>query len=173
MRNLRLPSEGDESFRARAERAAQYAKLLTDAALANHDIQNLIADAKLPLYTEEAERRSPTVRVEYEQAIAIGGVGECLAATKSKSWGTGPSIRPLEVDDPVLPVRITYLFRENSIYNRRFLQRRKLKELLGKKYCPLVESARRFSKAIFLEHLTAEEAFVIRKMLRMEPTAFW
>ena len=28
--------------------------------------------------------------LEYEQAIAIGGIGECLAATASKNWGDGP-----------------------------------------------------------------------------------
>jgi hypothetical protein len=98
---LRLPGESDEAFRSRADRAARYAQILVEAALANRDIQELIACPDFPFYTEESERRSPTVRVEYEQAIAIGGIGECLQATQSKSWGKGPYIRPLGPDDPL------------------------------------------------------------------------
>lgn len=71
-RSLRLPNESDDAFAARARRAAEYARVLVDAALANHDIQWLIASPEFPLYTEEGERRCPTVRIEYEQAMAIG-----------------------------------------------------------------------------------------------------
>lgn len=172
-RELRLPGEGDQAFRARAERATCYARLLVDAALANHDIQELISSHDFPTYTEEGERRCPTVRVEYEQAMAIGGIGECLAATKNKSWGDGPYIHPLKPDDPVLPVRITYVFKEGSVYNRRFLQRRRMKELLGKPYRSLVNRAKGFTQRVFLEQLTAKEAYVIRATLRMSPIEFW
>jgi len=93
-------------------------------------MQDCIADPALP-YTVESVRRSPTVRVEYEQAIAIGDLGSCLSATKSKHWGDGPYVLPLEANDPVDPFRILYVYRENSVYNRRFQQRQRLKELLG------------------------------------------
>jgi len=173
MRSLRLPGEGDEAFRARAKRAAEYARILTDAALANRDIQDLIACDEFPMYTEQRERQSPTVRVEFEEAIAIGGIGECIAATKSKSWGAGPYIRPLEPEDPVLPIRITYVFRENSVYNRRYEQRMKLKKLLGKRYRSLVTKAKQYTQSNFLDVLTAQEAYAIRKLLKMEPVLFW
>ncbi len=171
-RELRLPGEGDADFRARVERAARYAKLLVDAALANYDIQAYIADPELP-YTEEKERRCPTVRIDYDEAFAVCGIGEGLQATKSKHWGAGPRILPLRPDDPVDPVHILYVFKEGSRYNLRFEQRRKLKELLGKKYRPLVEEAKRFTLAVFLENLTAEQAYAIRRILQIDPKTFW
>lgn len=170
--SLRLLNEGDEAFRERAERTAKYARILVDAALANHCIESFIADPHLP-YSEEDQRRNPTVRVEYEEAFAIGGIGECLQATKSKNWGDGPYIHPLRPDDPVDPVRILYVFKENSIYNRRFEQRRSLKRLLGKTHRPLVTNAKRHSKRSFLDDLTSQQAYVIRKLLSVDASTFW
>ncbi|MBN8625194.1 MAG: hypothetical protein J0M17_06885 [Planctomycetes bacterium] len=112
-----------------------FVRALVDGCLGNHRIRQLLAAGEL---CEEGCRRNPTVRVEFEQAVAIGGIGETLKATKSKFWGAGPSIVPLEPDDDFYSDRITYLFRDNSLYNRRFLQRKRLKELLGKRFRPLV-----------------------------------
>ena len=50
----------------------------------------------------------------------MGGIGETLAATKSKSWGEGPFILPLKPNDWFYAERITYIYRKNSLYNRRF-----------------------------------------------------
>src|SRR5205823_5416938 len=61
-------------------------------------MRSYIEDPLMP-HTVESVLRNPTVRVEFEQAIAIGGVGECLAATKTKNWGAGSSVLPLEVGD--------------------------------------------------------------------------
>lgn len=171
-RSLRLPNEGDDAFRARAEHTAKYAKILVDAALANHCIQSFIADPKLP-YTEEAERRSPTVRVEYEEAFAIGGIGECLQATRNKSWGDGPYVHPLRPNDPVDLVRILYVFKEGSRYNLRFEQRQRMKQLLGRKYRPLVQQAKQSTLRVFLEDLTAEHAYAIRRTLQLDAKTFW
>ena len=171
-RSLRVPNESDDAFRARAERAAGHAKILVEAALANHCIQSFIADPQLP-YTEQGERRSPTVRIEYEEAFAIGGIGECLQATRNKSWGDGPNIQPLRPDDPVDPARILYVFKEGSRYNLRFEQRQRLKQLLGRKYRPLVQMAKGLSKSVFFENLTAEQAYAIRRILQIDPTTFW
>src|SRR5438105_2315540 len=88
-------------------------------------MQQYIEDPTLPEYSVESVLRCPTVRVEYEQAFAIGGIGECLAATSKKTWGAGPQILPLALDDWFYPERITYVFKENSLYNRRFEQRRR------------------------------------------------
>lgn len=172
--SLRLEGESDDEFRNRAERTAKYARILVDAALANHCIQDFIADPQLP-YTEEGERRTPTVRVEYEEAFAIGGIGECLHATRNKHWGDGPYIHPLRLDDPVDPVYILYVFKENSLYNRRFEQRRRMKELLGRRYRPLVQQAKyqRQTKKRFLESLTSEQANAIRRVFAVEPGEFW
>jgi hypothetical protein len=125
------------------------------------------------LQTEESERRSPTVRIDYDEAFAVCGIGEGLAATKSKHWGSGPRILPLRPDDPVDPVRILYVFKEGSRYNLRFLQRQKLKKLLGKRYRPLVTMAKGFTQTVFLEQLTAQQAYVIRQLLHMQPVEFW
>lgn len=171
-RSLRFPNESDDAFRTRAERTAKYAMVLVDSALANRCIQSFIADPQLP-YTEEGERRSPTVRVDYDEAFAVCGIGEGLQATKNKHWGQGPRILPLRPDDPVDPVRILYVFKEGSRYNRRFEQRRRMKELLGRKYRPLVQMAKGFTRSVFLEELTTKQAYAIRCILQMDPVSFW
>ncbi len=173
LRTLRFPDETDIEFRQRAERAGQYARILVDACLANECVQEYAEDSELPLFTIEDLQNHPIVRIEYEQAIAIGGIGETLRATKSKHWGDGPSILPLKKDDWFFPERITYIYRPNSLYNQRFEQRKRMKELLGKKHRPLVETAKRGTKKIFLEHLTDEQSKAIQRILDVEPGIFW
>ncbi len=172
MHSLRLSGETDDEFRQRAERAARVAHVLIAGCLANRRVQELLADGSL---TERECRSNPTVRVEFEQAIAIGGIGETLAATRSKHWGAGPWITPLEPEDDFYTDRITYLFRENSLYNRRFEQRKRLKELLGKRFRSLVGEAqnRYTTKQIFLRNLTDTQAKAIRDVLGVEPGEFW
>ncbi len=172
VRNLRLPGEGDEAFRMRAEQTAIFAKTLVDAALANFDIQMHIADPRLP-ETEAAERRSPTVRIDFDEAFAVCGIGEGLQATRNKHWGAGPCILPLRPNDPVDPQRILYVFKEGSRYNLRFEQRQRMKQLLGKRYRPLVTMAKRSTRRAFLDQLTAQQAYAIRRILQMDPVTFW
>ena len=173
-RNLRIDGESDQEFAARANRAAQYAKILLDAALANKCIRAFIADSALP-HSEESEQRNPTVRIDFEQAFAVAGIGEGINATRNKSWGDGPYILPLEPDDPVDPFHIIYVFKEGSLYNRRFEQRRRMKELLGRHHRSLVEAAKykRTTKAMFLQQLTEEQAGDIRRIFGIEPGVFW
>ncbi len=173
VRTLRFVGESDDEFRTRAERAGRIAKLLVEACLANRCTQDYIADPALPHYTEAAVRVSPIVRVEYEQAIALGDLGSCLSATTSKHWGAGPWVMPLEADDTFFADRITYVYRTNSLYNRRFEQRRRLKELLGRQNRPLVETAKRHTKTIFMKFLTDCQADAIRRILHIEPDEFW
>lgn len=170
---LRLPGEGDDAFRKRAKRAARYARVLIDSALSNRAIRALIDDPAFPLWTEEGEKRNPTVRIDFEQAICIAGIGEELAATKNKHWGDGPYIQPLQADDPVDPMFVTYVFKENSVYNRRYEQRQKLKALLGKTHRPLVTSARRSTKQAFINASTSKQAYVIRTAIGVSLSAFW
>ncbi|NLY01881.1 MAG: hypothetical protein GXY83_37830 [Rhodopirellula sp.] len=79
----------------------------------------------------------------------------------------------LEPDDEFFPDRVAYIYRANSLYNRRFEQRRRLKELLGKRLRPLVEAAKRRTKTLFLDLLTRDEADAIRRVLTVEPAVFW
>ena len=79
----------------------------------------------------------------------------------------------LKPDDLLHERRLTYLFRENSIYNCRFQQRKKLKELLGKKQRKLVTFALRSNHTEFVDELTAEQAYLLRKGLGLTPTEFW
>lgn len=171
MHSVRLPNEADEAFRERAKRAGAIARVLTHACFENNLIQQLLRDGRL---TEDAVRRNPTVRVEYEQAIAIGGIGETLAVTRNKSWGYGPWIMPLEPDDDFFPERVTYIYRANSLYNQRFGQRKRLKELLGR-HSSLVGKAQYayHTKAIFLNGLTKIQENAIRRILNVEPGVFW
>ncbi|MBM3996665.1 MAG: hypothetical protein FJ303_21300 [Planctomycetes bacterium] len=135
-------------------------------------MRSYVEDPALPQYSVESVLRCPTVRVEYEQAIAIGGIGECLAATKAKNWGNGPQVLPLEVDDFFYRNRITYLFRSNSLYNRRFHQRRRMKKLLGKDRA-LVGEAKSSTKELFLKHLTSEQIRAIQRVFHVGPGQFW
>ncbi len=48
-----------------------------------------------------------------------------------------------------------------------------MKELLGKRYRPLVERAKSRTKTLFLEHLTEDQADAIRRILNVEPGRFW
>lgn len=175
VRPLRFDGESDAEFRARAEKAAVMAKVLSDACLANRCVQSYIADPALPFWTEDYARRSPTVRIEYEQAIAIGGIGETLQAARNKSWGDGPYVLPLEPDDEFYATRITYLYRENSLYNRRFEQRQRMKELLGRRYRRLVGDAksRYTTKTIFLRDLRDDERQAIERVFDVDPGTFW
>jgi len=173
LRTLRLPDETDTEFRQRAEQAGQYARILVDACLSNECVQEYAEDSELPLFKIEDLQIHPIVRIEYEQAIAIGGIGETLRATKSKHWGDGPYILPLQQEDWLFSERITYIYRANSLYNRRFEQRKRMKELLGKKHRPLVETAKRSTKKIFLKFLTDEQAKAIKRIIDIEPGIFW
>ena len=171
-RSLRLPNDTDAAFRQRAERAARIARILVDAALANRYVQQFIADPTLP-YSETSVQRNPDVRVEYEEAITIGDLGSCLYATRNRHWGAGPSILPLEADNPVDHMRVLYCYRATSRYNRRYEQRQRLKELLGRRYRPLVSAAKHRTKKDFLNDLTADQAVAIRRILKVEPNVFW
>lgn len=170
MRSLRFPNETDDAFRDRAARMGVIARVLTEACLQNHLVRTLLRDGHL---NEEVVRINRTVRVEYEQAIAIGGIGETLDATKNKHWGDGPWILPLLPDDEFFPERITYIYRENSLYNRRFEQRFRLKQLLGKIHRKMVGDAKYFTKEIFLRNLSRDQAAAIRRILHVEPGEFW
>lgn len=152
---------------------ARLAQVLIEACLGNKCVQAYLAAPAIPFYTEEALKASPIVRVEFEQAIAIGGIGETLDATRSKSWGDGPCILPLQTDDWFYAERVTYLYRENSLYNRRFEQRQRLKELLGRRWRKLVEEAKWHTKTIFLRDLTTDHARAIRRNVQVEPGDFW
>jgi hypothetical protein len=169
--SLRFDGESDDEFRVRVERSAHLANVLVSACLQNRCMQEYLADPST-LHTLDTIFRNPTVRIEYEQAIAIGGLGECLAATESKAWGAGPSVLPLQPDDWFYPDRITYIFRSNSLYNRRFHQRRRMKKLLGV-HRRLVGDAKSSTKGLFLNHLTGEQAAAIRRVFQVGPGTFW
>lgn len=113
------------------------------------------------------------VRIDYDEAYDIFGIGEGLAATRSKSWGDGPRILPLEQFDYVNPVHIGYVCKPTSRYNRRVDQRKRIKQLLGKRYRPLVEKARHHTKKIFLLVLEDDQADAIRLRVQVEPGHFW
>lgn len=171
-RSLRLDGETDGEFQRRAEKAATFAKLLIARCLDNSCVKEYIEDPELPQWTEENARRNPIVRVEFEQATAIGCIGECLQATKHKRWGEGPSIMPLNADDFLFSHRITYVYHEGSLYNQRFLQRQHLKALLGRRRI-LVENAKRLTKTEFTNTLSRPEIWAIQRILGLTVERFW
>lgn len=123
-------------------RMARIAKILIDSALANHDIQAYLADPRpLRIWTVEGVRRNPTCRVEWQDVIIIGGIGESLAATRHKNWGNFIGVLPLQPDDPIHWCRLLYLYKASNPYNRRVEQRKALKRILGRKHRKLVTQA--------------------------------
>jgi len=174
-RSLRFDGETDDQFLQRAKRAAKIARLLIDACLQNECVQDYLADNSV-LLDEKSVKANPIVRIEYEQAIAFGGIGETLAATKSKHWGEGPYLLPLQPADWFYAERITYQFRENSLYNRRYEQRRLMKQLLGKDLRKLVGDAnyKRHGWEIFRDnYLTPQREQQIESRLGLTAKEFW
>lgn len=172
VRSLRIDGETDDEFLKRAERVAQYAKVLVDACLENECVKQYVVDPEQP-FTEQGIRANPIVRLDFEHAFAIGGIGETLAATRNKSWGEGPFLLPLDQDDWFFPDRITYQYKESSPYNRRFLLRQQMKQLLGRKFRTLVTRAKRSNKGEFLQSLSTRERFAIATALEIDPVIFW
>jgi hypothetical protein len=160
--------------REQAERGGQIARVLVDAALANHDIRTYLRDLNPPrLWSIDGIRRNPTCRVEWEHAVVIGGIGESLAAARHKNWGPFIGVLPLAPDDPVHWCRILYLYKASSPYNRRVEQRHALKRILGRQHRPLVTLAARSTKRDFLAALTELGSHVIQRRLRLDPGQFW
>ena len=68
---------------------------------------------------------------------------------------------------------VTYIFEPTSHYHRRFEQRKRLEENLGRRFRLLVESAKRHTKTIFLRDLADEQAEAIRRRVDVKPGVFW
>jgi hypothetical protein len=113
------------------------------------------------------------VRVEFSHAFILGRVGESFAAARYKAWGEFISIHPLDARDPIDPVRIVFAFKTSAPYQRRFEQRTRLRQMLGKDYAPLVLKALRSTKGEFLERLTKDEAARLRARTGLGPSRFW
>jgi hypothetical protein len=119
---------------------------LINAALTNLDIRDYLADPHLGrIWAEEAIRRCPVCKNEWEYVTVIATTGEAHSAAKHKSWGRFLGVVPLARDDPVHPYRILYCYKSTSPYNRRVEQRRELKRILGKGHRSLVTKASRWS----------------------------
>jgi hypothetical protein len=156
------------------ERIARIARTLIKAALLNRDVQaHLINPTLAGIWTAEAVRRSPPVRVEWEYVTVIGSVGESLAAAKNKRWGQFVGITPLRADDPVHPSRILYIYSPECPYNRRVEQRNALKRILGRHHRKLVTRALRNTKRDFLARLDKTGAFFIKRCFNLDPGRFW
>lgn len=157
------------------ERIGRIARILIDAAIANHDIRAYLRDLTPPrLWTVEGVRRDPTCRLEWQHVTVIGGIGESLAAARHKNWGEFLVVHPLRPDDPVRWSRILYGYKPTSPYNRRVEQRHALKRLLGRRHRKLVTQAAGSTKREFLGRwLTEEGARIIRRRLGLDPGRFW
>ena len=171
--SLRFDGESESEFRSRAVSMLNCARALVEACIQNECVQQYLQDASLNDYTVEKLQSDPVVRVEYEQAIAIGDIAGALSFTRNKHWGTGPQVMPLKPDDWFFPDHYTYIYRENSLYNQRFLQRKRMKEILGKRWRKLVGSAKWHNQETFLRILKPEEARAIRRNLNVGPKLFW
>lgn len=148
---------------------------LVQAALANRDIQEYLADPRWSgIWTVEGVARHPTVRAVFEHAEVIGGPGESLAAARHKNFGRFLGIQPLRPDTPVHPCRIFYIYKPSNAFSRRVEQRHALKRRLGREFRTLVTKASRSTKRDFLKFdLTPDGAKAIARRLKVDPGRFW
>jgi len=164
----------DRSQHSRDSPDSSNRQMFAEAALANLNIRDFLADPKLGrVWTEESIRRCPTCRNEWEYVVVIATTGEAHSAAKHKRWGRFLSVMPLAHDDPVHPYRILYCYKSASPYNRRVEQRRELKRILGKKHRPIVTRASRSTKRDFLRTITTDEVRAISLRLKLDPGRFW
>jgi hypothetical protein len=143
-----------------------------EACLANEAVSSYLANG-LTGWSETSLRSSPIIRVEFGHAFVLGRLGESLSAARSKSWGDFISIQPLDPRDPIDPVRVVYAFKETAPYQRRFVQRTRLRRMLGKEYAPLVLKALRSGKKEFVGGLSEDERARVRARTGLEPGRFW
>lgn len=156
------------------ERMARIARTLIGAALLNRDVQAHLSNPALAgIWTIDAVRRCPPVRVEWAFVTVIGGVGEGLAAARNKRWGQFVGVLPLRPDDPVDPYRILYIYSPDCPYNRRVEQRKALKRILGRHHRKLVTQAARSTKKDFLARLDEAGTHAINRRLGLDPGRFW
>lgn len=175
-----------------AERMARIAAALTEAALKNVWVREYIdhPDPDWPGgWTEERVRNNPPVRVEFDHATVVGGVGESLSAARLRkagetagavsSWRWKPSfgeligVLPLEEETPVGEFNILYIYKGSSPYNRRVEQRKYLKKRLGTGHRQAVTEAMYWSKRDFLAKLAPHVAARIQARLKLDPGRFW
>ena len=122
--------------------------------------------------TVEEITKNPPVRLRYVEASAYGSIGECMAATKSKSWGNLVSIDPIDADVP-LDRHVLYSFHKESRYNRRVEQRKYLKRKLGRKHRKLVGQAMGESQKLFLKTAPAGSEDAVKARLNLTMVEFW
>lgn len=140
------------------ERLAQIGRVLIDAALKNKWVQRYMSDPNESFaWTIDGIRSHPPVRAEWEEAYVIAGLGESLALGMRKNWGQFIGIVPIEPDDFLYPRNVTYGFKENSRYNRRFEQRIKMKIRLPREFRFLVSLAKKLTKREFLALLDGDK----------------
>jgi hypothetical protein len=177
-----LQAEPEEPLtRAGAERLASIARLLVEAALANEYVRLDMRDLLLsPPVTAASIRANPPVKVEFEHAFVIAGLGDALAVSRNKkSFGALVGVLPLDVADPFHPHRVLYVYKDSSPYNRRVEQRKWLKKRLGKGARKLVTLAMRETKGEFLRwmddprHGWPDAAQIVRRTLGMDAGRFW
>src|SRR5262245_4875870 len=177
--------DGEPLTREGAVRLARIARVLVDAALANECVRTYLNDLTpwhgiYGLWTTERVKTDPPIRLEFEHAYALGGLGECLAACENKpTFGKLIGVLPVEPDDPVGETRIIYVFKDSSPYNRRVLQRKWMKKQLahvGRQYRPLVTQAMRETKGYFLKRYAVAGVADVLKLAfgpDMDPGRFW
>jgi hypothetical protein len=124
-------------------------------------------------WTEEAIRRHPPFRVEFENAIVFASFSEALSFRRNKSgWGKLVCVAPIQPDDFLHPTRITYVLKATSKVRQRWEFRDTFKSILGKDR-GLVNDAVRMTKREFVSTVSEEQSRILRSMLHLSPSEFW
>jgi hypothetical protein len=143
------------------------------AAIANLSVRRFQKEPQFcELWTEQAIRGNPPMRVEFEDATVFGSITEAGDIAKNKSWGHLMGIEPLRAADRLFPSNITYVLKPSSKLRLRWEVRDTFKNILGDRRS-LVTDAVRCTKRWFLERLSVSDGKVIRNRLDLDPDQFW
>jgi hypothetical protein len=144
-----------------------------DAAIANRSIRDFQMEPQFrELWTEQAIRSNPPMRIEFEQATVFGSITEAGDIAKNKSWGRLICIEPLRPEDRLFPRHIAYVLKPGSKLRLRWEVRDTFRQILGDRRS-LVSDAMRCTKRWFLERLSISDTKAIRARLDLEPGEFW
>lgn len=128
------PDEPAPAPRAEPLPVPTHGELVT-AALANENVQAFIAE-RLPTWSEERVRRSPSCYLVYEHGEVVGSTADMVAmarlAEKRPGFGRRLGIRPLTPTDDVLPYQLGLRWGPTHPRRFRYEQRMALKSLLAR-----------------------------------------
>jgi hypothetical protein len=170
---LALPVLDTDALRSMVTKFA----VATEAALANGDVRSLIATGRFA-WSEDAVRRSPTVRAVFELGEVRGGLAELqglINYAAKRRLGAYVGFAPLRQHDAVSPVFLTVLFSREHPRRRRYEARAALREKLGRESRCVTMAVRLGTQKRFVEWVREQRGLstTIRRRTGLTVKELW